>query len=81
MPVYAAAETMIDEGAAVALYSSYREIGRRAGRAARDGLSGPLESTSLFPEKVEMAINRPQALAAGLKITPELLKEAARELR
>jgi len=76
IPVYASAETLVEDGAVASLFSSYQEIGRRAGWAAQRVLEGTLERTAYYPEKLQMAVNPSFAREVGLVIPSTIVKEA-----
>lgn len=78
VPLVAPTAGLAERGAAIALASSYREIGRAAARAAQAALArGRLDAVA-YPERLETAINPGAAAKAGLKFTAAAVSSADR---
>lgn len=80
IPFYAPTGGFVEQGATVSISSSFREIGRAAGAAARRALSGRPDSETIYPEKVEITVSMKAAGNSGLQISPQVLKKVDRIL-
>ncbi|TAK08679.1 MAG: hypothetical protein EPO39_04075 [Candidatus Manganitrophaceae bacterium] len=80
IPFYAPTAGFVQQGATASISSSFREIGRAAGMAARKVLEGELAQGTVYPEKTEVTVSIPSAESAGLHIPPEALRKADKVL-
>jgi putative tryptophan/tyrosine transport system substrate-binding protein len=78
IPFYAPTDGLVERGAAAAVSSDFREIGRTAGRAARLVLTGKEIPPDFFPERILMSFNLSAAASCGLRIPADVLKRADR---
>lgn len=68
IPFYAPSSAMLQYGAAASVDSSFAEIGRTLGRAARQALSGRAMPGVYYPEEASLSVNAKVAGRLGLKI-------------
>ena len=80
IPFYVPTAGLVEQGAVAAISVSFREVGRAAGRVARQVLSGERVPWVVYPEVVEMTVNLTAAAAVGLKIPPNVVAQANRVL-
>lgn len=80
IPLYAPTAGFVQQGATASVSSSFREMGRAAGLAAREVLSGEWTLETIYPGKAEVTINLKAAEKAGLEIPKEALEKADKVL-
>lgn len=80
IPFYAPTAGFVQQGATASVTSSFREVGRAAGLAAREVLSGEWVQEIVYPAKAEVTINVKAAEKAGLEIPKDALQKADRVL-
>lgn len=80
IPFYAPTAGFVQQGATASISSSFREIGRAAGAAARRALAGDLVQGTVYPDKTEVTVSAKSAEAAGLQIPREALQKADKVL-
>lgn len=80
IPFYAPTAGFVQQGATASISSSFREIGRAAGMAARKALEGDLTQGTVYPEREEVTVSRKAAEAAGFQIPREALEKADKVL-
>ena len=80
IPFYAPTAGFVQQGATASVSSSFREVGRAAGLAAREVLSGEWMQEIIYPGKTEVTINVKAAEKAGLEIPKEALEKADKVL-
>jgi hypothetical protein len=78
VPLYTAVAGLNEQGAVAAVSSTYREIGRAAGRAARQALSGGVLPNEFYPNTVELTVNRQSAMKAGMELPKVIPDETPR---
>ena len=66
VPIYAPFSNLVSEGATASIGSSFREMGRAAGAAARAAKDGPRCGATVYPERVEIRVSLSAALKADL---------------
>lgn len=80
IPFYAPTAGFVQQGATASVSSSFREVGRAAGLAAQEVLSGEWTLETIYPGKAEVTINVKAAEKAGLEIPKEALQRADKVL-
>lgn len=80
IPFYAPTTGFVQQGATASISSSFREIGRAAGAAARKALAGEIIQGTVYPEKAEVAVSAKSAESVGLQIPIDALKKVDRIL-
>lgn len=80
VPLYVPTAGLAENGAAIAVYYSFKEIGRTAAQAAKQALAGPGYPGDIFPERSETLVNLKGAANAGLVVPSDALKRADRVL-
>jgi putative ABC transport system substrate-binding protein len=79
MPLYAPVDSLVDKGATASFVSSFREIGRTAGRVAAQAEAGALGNIeAVYPDRYELTVNVTAAAESGLTIPLEVVKKADR---
>jgi hypothetical protein len=78
VPLYTAVSGLTEQGAVASLSSSYREIGRAAGRAAKRALAGGTLPGELYPDVIAVTINRRVAAKIGLEVPKTVPGETQR---
>lgn len=81
MPLYVPTSGLVEQGAVASISCSFREMGRTAGKAAREALLGNVRPGVSYPEVVETTLNLNAATNVGLQITPEILSKTDRVVR
>lgn len=80
IPFYVPTAGLVDQGAVASVSSSFREIGRVTGLAARNAVNGlPLQEI-VYPEKVDITLNTKAAGNVGLQIPREIVQKADKVL-
>lgn len=80
IPFYAPTAGFVQQGATASVSSRFREVGRAAGLAAQEVLSGEWTLETIYPEKAEVTINVKAAEKAGLEIPKGALQRADKVL-
>ena len=80
VPLFVPTGGLLEQGATAAVGASFREMGRLAGLAAQQALSGSVPESKIYPVKVEISVNKAVAAQIGLKIPEETLRNADRRL-
>lgn len=80
IPFYAPTAGFVQQGATASVSSGFREVGRAAGLAAKEVLSGEWRQGIVYPERAEVTINLKAADNAGLQIPKEALQNADKVL-
>lgn len=73
VPLFAPTHGLAERGAAATIAATYRDMGRAAALALRARLAGGAAPDVVFPERVSVRANGPEARAAGLKLDPSVL--------
>ena len=81
IPFYVPTSGLVEKGAVASVSSSFREIGRTAGAAAREVLEGRIGEKVRYPGAVETTLNLEAAEESGLEIPAEVIKRAERVIR
>jgi ABC-type uncharacterized transport system substrate-binding protein len=80
IPFYAPTAGLVEQGAVASVSSSFREIGRAAGRVARRVLLGKIPEQVVYPDVVEVTLNLTAAANSKLQIPQEVRLKADRVL-
>jgi hypothetical protein len=79
IPLYSPIEGLAERGGAVAsVYSSYRDIGRKAGELIQQGLR---ESQDQYPSEIHLTLNAAAADQVGLLLSDAVRKSASKILQ
>ena len=79
VPLYVPIDSLVDKGATACIGSSFREMGRTAGRLAAKAVAGNLESVeAVYPDQTDLTLNLTAAAQSGLAISPEVVRKADR---
>lgn len=81
IPLYVPTSGLVEQGAVASVSCSFREMGRTAGKAAREALLRNVRPGVSYPEVVETTLNLNAAANIGLQITPEVLSKTDRVVR
>ena len=81
IPFYAPTQGLVELGAVGAISSSFRSIGRSAGRIARLAQDGRIPDGNFYPDSSDLSINVSAAAACGLRLSPEVLRFARKTFR
>jgi putative ABC transport system substrate-binding protein len=79
VPLYVPIDSLVDKGATACVGSSFREMGRTAGRLAVKAVAGHLENVeAVYPDRVDLTLNLTAAALSGLTISPAVVQKADR---
>jgi hypothetical protein len=81
IPFYAPTQGLVELGAVGSISSSFRSIGRSAGRIARLAQEGRIPDGNFYPDSSDLSINVSAATACGLRLSPEVLRIARKTFR
>lgn len=81
VPLFAPTAGLVEQGATASIGPDFKEIGRAAGRAAREALEGPAKrNRQVYAARVEIVLNQAAAKEIGLTFPDEALHAADRVL-
>jgi putative ABC transport system substrate-binding protein len=80
VPLYTPSSGLVEQGATASISTPFHEIGRLAGVAARQLLSGGVNQSEIYPEKLQVMFNMKAVSALGLKISESLLRKSDKVL-
>jgi ABC-type uncharacterized transport system substrate-binding protein len=76
MPFYAPTMGLAREGATASVAVSFAEMGAAAAKAVKAIQGGETPAPIIFPDKVELTLNKSAAKKCRLKFSPEVLNSA-----
>ena len=80
VPLYVSTLGLAENGATAAIFADYGEMGRAAGRAARQALAGQPGASQVFPERILTVVNMTAASHVRVNLTKAVLDKADKVL-
>lgn len=80
VPFYAPTSGLAEKGATASIGPSFQDIGRAAAQAVKNALADHSQDDLLYPERIEIVLNKSAAERTGPELSPEALKNATRVL-